>query len=135
MAKVAIVTGASQGIGLATAQAFAEKGYLVLATSRAPQVPDDVSSGGGVGGRIEHVALDVTDDEAVETFTADVLAKYGGLDVLVNNAGQGFIGSTEELTVSEIRRSMEVNFFGVVRLTKAFLPSMRAAGRGYLIAV
>jgi NAD(P)-dependent dehydrogenase (short-subunit alcohol dehydrogenase family) len=131
VAKVAIVTGASQGIGLATATAFAEHGYVVVATSRIPQEPS-----GPVGtGRIERVALDVTDDEAVTSFVGDTLDRHGHVDVLVNNAGQGFIGSTEELSVADIRRSMEVNFFGVVRMTKALLPSMRVAGRGRLIAV
>jgi NAD(P)-dependent dehydrogenase (short-subunit alcohol dehydrogenase family) len=128
---VAVVTGASQGIGLATATAFAERGYVVVATSRQPG-----DAGGPVGaGHIERVALDVTDDRAVDSFVSDALARHGRIDVLVNNAGQGFTGSTEELSVAEIRQSMEVNFFGVVRMTKALLPAMRQAGGGRLIAV
>ena len=135
MAKVAVVTGASQGIGLATAEALAGRGYVVLATSRDPKASDVPPWSGPGGGRIERLALDVADDVSVDAFVADILAKYGEVDVVVNNAGQGFVGSTEELSVADIRWSMEVNFFGVVRMTKAFLPSMRAAGHGYLIAV
>ena len=80
-------------------------------------------------------ALDVADDGSVANAFADIFDRFGGVDVLVNCAGVGCIGAVEETSLTELRHSMEVNFFGVVRTTKAVLPRMREAGRGRLIAV
>lgn len=131
--RVVIVTGASQGVGLETALAFARRGDQVVATSRdARAFPADRLDGLTT---ITRMPLDVTDQDAVDRLAAGVLEEFGHVDVLINNAGQGFTGTTEELTIEEIQRSLDVNFLGAVRMTKAFLPSMRAAGRGHLIAV
>lgn len=131
--RVVIVTGASQGVGLETALAFARRGDRVVATSRdARPLPADRLEGLDP---IVRKALDVTDQDSVDRLASEVLDAFGHVDVLVNNAGQGFTGTTEDLTIGDIQRSLDVNFLGAVRMTKAFLPSMRAAGRGHLIAV
>jgi NAD(P)-dependent dehydrogenase (short-subunit alcohol dehydrogenase family) len=131
--RIVVVTGASQGIGLETTLAFARAGDTVVATSRDARrvaAPADVGPG-----RIETASLDVTDDGSVGAFAADLLGRNGRVDVVVNNAGRGFIGSTEELSIADMQLSLEVNLLGVMRMTKAFLPAMREAGRGHLIAV
>jgi NAD(P)-dependent dehydrogenase (short-subunit alcohol dehydrogenase family) len=131
--RVVIVTGAAQGIGLETALAFARAGDQVIATSRDPRpLPPEKVDGLPA---IARMALDVTDQESVDRLVGQVLDEYGRVDVLVNNAGQGFTGTTEELSIADIQRSLDVNFLGAVRMTKALLPAMRAAGRGHLIAV
>jgi NAD(P)-dependent dehydrogenase (short-subunit alcohol dehydrogenase family) len=131
--RVVVVTGASQGIGFETALAFARAGDRVVATSRDPQpFPAEQVEGLPV---ISRMAVDVTDQGSVDRFASQVLEEFGRVDVLVNNAGQGFTGTTEELSIEDIERSLDVNFLGAVRMTKAFLPSMRAAGSGHLIAV
>jgi len=136
--RIVVVTGSSRGIGLATALAFARAGDTVVATVRDPTSADELLSAiAGTGGDapIEVVGLDVTDDDAVTAVIGDVMARHGRIDVLVNNAGAPFSATLEETPISELRRSMEVNFFGVAKTTKAVLPAMREAGRGRLIAV
>lgn len=110
----------------------------MVATVRDPTSADELLSAiAGTGGDapIEVVGLDVTDDDAVTAVIGDVMARHGRIDVLVNNAGAPFSATLEETPISELRRSMEVNFFGVAKTTKAVLPAMREAGRGRLIAV
>jgi NAD(P)-dependent dehydrogenase (short-subunit alcohol dehydrogenase family) len=134
--RVVVVTGSSSGIGLATALAFARAGDAVVATLRDPTGADELRAAVAEAEvDLEVLGLDVTDDEAVARVVGDVLARYGRVDVLVNNAGAPFTATLEELPISELHRSMDVNFFGVVRTTKAVLPAMRAAGGGHLIAV
>ena len=136
MNRVVVVTGSSSGIGLATALAFARAGDAVVATVRDPAGADDLRAAVATAElKVEVVGLDVTDDDAVAQVIGDVLARHGRVDVLVNNAGAPFTATLEELPISELHRSMEVNFFGVVRTTKAVLPAMRVAGGGRLIAV
>jgi NAD(P)-dependent dehydrogenase (short-subunit alcohol dehydrogenase family) len=131
-----LVTGSSSGIGLATAVAFARAGYNVVASMREPARAEPLLEASRAAGvEVDVVQLDVTDDESVARCLADLTQRYGRLDVLVNNAGTGFAGTLEELSPDDVRASMEVNFFGVVRLTKAVLPRMRAQGLGRVIAV
>ncbi|MCU1415620.1 MAG: short-chain dehydrogenase/reductase [Microbacteriaceae bacterium] len=131
--RVVIVTGASQGIGRATAEAFARAGDAVVATSR--QVPTDGASHSEGLGVIVTMALDVTVDSSVASLVERVEARYGRIDVLVNNAGRGFSGSTGELQLEAIQESLDINFLGAVRMTKAVLPGMRRAQHGRIIAV
>jgi NAD(P)-dependent dehydrogenase (short-subunit alcohol dehydrogenase family) len=131
-----IVTGASSGIGLATAVAFAQEGDRVVAILRPSSRPDgfeDALEAAQV--EMELLRLDVTDTAAVEAGTVAVAERYGGVDILINNAGVGYTATLEELSIDDFRQSMEVNFFAVARLTKAVLPGMRAAGHGHVIAV
>ncbi len=124
---VAIVTGASGGIGEATARALQAAGYRVFGTSRRP--PATRLAG------VEHLACDVTSDEAVQTAVGEVLAKAGRVDLLVNNAGVGLIAGAEESSLEQAKSLFDVNLFGVFRTTKAVLPIMRRQGSGRIINI
>jgi NAD(P)-dependent dehydrogenase (short-subunit alcohol dehydrogenase family) len=133
--RVVLVTGASSGIGLATSIAFARAGETVVASLRDPTRSDALlaaARAADVGVEVEQ--LDVTDDESVRSCLGRVRGRYGRLDVLVNNAGVGVAGTLEEITLDDLRQSMEVNFFGAARMTRAVLPMMRARG-GRIVAV
>jgi NAD(P)-dependent dehydrogenase (short-subunit alcohol dehydrogenase family) len=110
--RVAVVTGASSGIGAATAGRLAAAGFRVFGASR--KAPADPVSG------IEHVAIDVDDDSSVRGGVADVLRDAGRIDVLVNNAGYLCAGAVEEISVEAAKAQFETNYFGVVRMSLAF---------------
>jgi NAD(P)-dependent dehydrogenase (short-subunit alcohol dehydrogenase family) len=122
---VAIVTGASGGIGEATARALHAAGYRVFGTYRKP--PATRLPG------IEYLACDVTNDQSVETAIAQVLAKAGRIDLLVNNAGVGLVAGAEESSLEQAKSLFEVNLFGLIRLTKAVLPIMRRQRAGRIV--
>jgi NAD(P)-dependent dehydrogenase (short-subunit alcohol dehydrogenase family) len=124
---VAIVTGASGGIGEATARALQTAGYRVFGTYRRP--PATRLAG------VEYVACDVTGDEAVQTAVGQVLAKAGRVDLLVNNAGVGLIAGAEESSLEQAKSLFDVNLFGVFRMTKAVLPTMRRQGSGRIVNI
>jgi short-subunit dehydrogenase len=127
-AEVALVTGASSGIGRATAALLAERGYRVVGTSRRPGA---VAAPRGV----EMLALDVRSDDAVKACVDAVLARAGRVDVLVNNAGQALYGESEGTSIAQAGDLFETNLFGVVRMTDAVLPAMRRQGRGQIVNV
>jgi NAD(P)-dependent dehydrogenase (short-subunit alcohol dehydrogenase family) len=124
---VAIVTGASGGIGEATARALHAGGYRVFGTYRRP--PATRLAG------VEYLACDVTSDEAVQTAVDQVLAKAGRVDLLVNNAGVGLLAGAEESSVEQAKSLFDVNLFGVFRLTNAVLPTMRRQGSGRIVNI
>ena len=123
--KTAIVTGASSGIGLATALLFAKKGYKTYGLSRRKQ------------GRTDFIEIqaDVNDDESVKSAVARVLEERGQIDVLVNNAGFAMVGATEESSIAQVKAIFETNFFGVVRMTNAVLPAMRKQQSGRILHI
>lgn len=124
--KVVLVTGATSGIGKATAELLAAKGFRVFGTSRDPA--------GKAGTGFELLQLDVTSDESVAACVKAVAGRTGGrIDVLHNNAGTGIIGAAEEITPDEANRLFQINFFGVTRMTTAVLPLMRARKAGTVI--
>ena len=123
-AGVALVTGASSGIGKATAQALAQAGYRVFGTSRK-------AAAGSEG--ITMLVCDVTDEASVQKTVAEVLKLAGGIDLLVNNAGIGLLGAAEESSSAQARFIFDVNVFGVLRMTNAVLPTMRRQGRGRIV--
>jgi NAD(P)-dependent dehydrogenase (short-subunit alcohol dehydrogenase family) len=125
---VALVTGASSGIGKAAALALADAGFQVVGTSRNTS---RVTPPHGV----TFLDLDVASDESVTTVVQQVIQRFGRLDVLVNNAGTGAAGAAEESSVAQTQRIFNVNVFGVIRMTKAVLPHMRAQGRGRIINI
>ncbi|WP_233223287.1 SDR family oxidoreductase [Amycolatopsis sp. CA-128772] len=133
--RVALITGTSTGIGLATAVLAARRGFRTVATlrdtARAGRLRDAAAD---AGVELDVRPLDVTDAQSVAAAFEGVLADYGRLDVLVNNAGAGHVGTLEQEPLSALRRTMEVNFFGVAEATKAALPALRASG-GRLITV
>ena len=134
---VALVTGTSSGIGLATAVALARAGHTVAATMRNPD------GGGELRAIAENeklpihlAALDIDDDASVREAFAGVSARLGPIDVLVNNAGvPGAFGAVEEIQLSVFQDVMDTNFFGALRCIKAVLPGMRARRRGTIVNV
>ncbi|WP_248747296.1 oxidoreductase [Pseudomonas sp. MWU12-2037] len=124
--RTAIVTGASSGIGQATAEALVRAGYRVFGTSRkASASPTQVSM----------LTCDVTDDDSVNALVSTVLAQTGRIDLLVNNAGVGLLGGAEEFSISQVQALFDVNLFGVIRMTNAVLPSMREHSQGRIINI
>ncbi|MEU4246421.1 SDR family oxidoreductase [Amycolatopsis sp. NPDC026612] len=133
--RVALITGTSTGIGLATAVQAARRGFRTVATLRDTGRADRLrAAAADAGVELDVRPLDVTDAHSVGTAFEGVLADYGRLDVLVNNAGAGHIGTIEQEPLSAVRETMEVNFFGVATTTKAAMPALRASG-GRLITV
>lgn len=124
---IALVTGASSGIGLATAQALRRDGYRVFGTSRKP-MPDTADG-------ITMLICDVIDDASVQSVIDEVLGRAGRIDLLVNNAGLGLFGGAEESSVAQVQALFDVNLFGVIRVTNAVLPSMRQRGKGRIINI
>lgn len=126
---VAIVTGATAGIGLATANLLKKEGYTVYGTSRRPE--SDSQNG------IAMLACDVTsdEDESVALVIAEVLRRSGRIDLLVNNAGFGLIAGAEESSIEQAKSIFEVNVFGVMRMTNHVLPVMRQQRNGRVINI
>ncbi|MFF8271808.1 oxidoreductase [Streptomyces sp. NPDC016562] len=129
--RVWLVTGATSGFGRCIAQAALDAGDTVVAAARRPAVLDDLAA--SYPGRLVPVALDVTDADAVDATVADVVARFGRVDVLVNNAGRGLVGAVEETSDQELRDLMELHFFGPARLTRAVLPHMRERKSGAVV--
>jgi NAD(P)-dependent dehydrogenase (short-subunit alcohol dehydrogenase family) len=125
---VALVTGASSGIGKAAAIALAKAGFQVAGTSRK-------ASGLTERDGFTLLALDVADEASVAAAVEQVIERFGRIDVLVNNAGVGTTGAAEERSVAEDQAVFDINVFGVMRMTKAVLPHMRARRSGRIINV
>jgi len=125
--RVAVVTGASSGIGAAIAHELSTAGFRVFGASR--HVPADSKPG------IEHVAIDVTDDASARQGVQQIMDQAGRIDVLVNNAGYLLAGAVEEVSLAEAQAQFATNYFGVVRMTLAVLPGMRQHGSGHIITV
>jgi NAD(P)-dependent dehydrogenase (short-subunit alcohol dehydrogenase family) len=134
--QVALVTGTSSGMGLHAAVDLARRGLSVVATMRDVSRSDRLSAAADEAGvELDVRALDVTDHESARACVDGVLADHGRIDVLVNNAGRGAVGTAEQLGLDEIRDQLEVNYLGPVALTKLVLPTMRAAGSGRILTV
>ena len=132
MAKTVLITGASSGIGRATAELFAAEGWTVAATLRRPeQAPAFIDQ----NARIETFALDVTDQASIAKAVADVIAAFGAIDVLVNNAGYGLVGAFEAIDQAQVERQFATNVFGLMAATRAVLPHMRGRGTGHIVNV
>lgn len=124
--KIALVTGASSGIGQATAALLARSGYKVYGTSRRGGVASDRA--------FEMLPLDVTDDASVDAAVEHVMVREGRIDLLVNNAGFGVApAGAEESSMAQARSIFDTNFFGLIRMTRAVVPHMRLQGEGRII--
>jgi NAD(P)-dependent dehydrogenase (short-subunit alcohol dehydrogenase family) len=126
--KVALVTGASGGIGLAAGIALIRAGYRVFGTSR-HAAPNELRQG------IHMLRCDVTDDESVKQVINDVIRLAGRIDVLVNNAGRSLIGAAEESSLGQAQSLFDINLFGIIRTTSEVLPIMRKQGHGRIINI
>lgn len=125
---VALVTGAKSGLGRFTARALLDAGYRVVGTSRNTEGLDDEQN-------LSFVELDVTRDESVAAAVDTVIARFGQIDVLVNNAGMGLNGASEENSITQSQRLFDINVYGVMRMTNAVLPHMRRQGSGRIVNI
>jgi NAD(P)-dependent dehydrogenase (short-subunit alcohol dehydrogenase family) len=133
MSKVWLVTGSSRGLGRALAEAVLAGGHKLVATARNPaQLADLV---GRYGDQVRAAALDVTDARAAGDAVKMAVDAFGRLDVLVNNAGYGDIGSIEDTSDADFRAQIETNLFGVVNVTKAGIPLLREQRSGHIIQI
>lgn len=130
MKKIILITGASSGIGKATAIQLAEKGATVYASARRLDKMEDLKSLG-----IQLVSMDVTNDISMQEVVNNILQQEGRIDVLINNAGYGSFGALEDVPLSEAKYQFEVNVFGLARLTQLVLPSMRKQKSGHIINI
>ena len=128
-----LITGSSRGLGRAMASAVLEAGHYLVATAR--DAADLQGLVDRYGERVRAVSLDVTDPVAAERAIRTATDAFGGLDVLVNNAGYGNINSVEDVTLDDFRQQIETNLFGTVIMTKAAIPLMRTQRSGHLIQV
>src|SRR6266436_4505433 len=131
--KVWLITGSSRGLGRAFAQASLDAGHRVVATARNPlQLSDLISK---YGDRVRALALDVTSEAQARHAIDTAIETFGGLDVLVNNAGYGNVGPVEDTSLADFRAQIETNLFGVIIMTKAVLPYFRERRAGHIIQV
>ena len=125
--SVVLITGASSGIGKATAEYLTNKGYLVVGTSRNPTRCKDFA--------FPMIEMELTDSDSIRRAVANVVSDYGRLDILVNNAGVGISGPLEELPTEAIKNLFETNLYGPVEVIKCVLPQMRKQGIGRIVNI
>jgi NAD(P)-dependent dehydrogenase (short-subunit alcohol dehydrogenase family) len=128
--KVALITGASAGIGKATVRRLLKDGWTVYAAARRTEQMADIAAEGA-----QVLALDVTIEASMQDAVNALLKAEGRVDALVNNAGYGSYGAIEDVPLDEARRQFEVNVFGLARLSQLVLPSMRLAGSGTIVNI
>jgi NAD(P)-dependent dehydrogenase (short-subunit alcohol dehydrogenase family) len=136
--KIAVVTGSSSGIGLITSVELASNGYRVVATMRdlaRSRRLEDAAQKAGVRARLDLRRIDITETDSLSEAVSAVVRNHGRIDVLVNNAGFGSGGFSEDMSLAELRHQMETNFFGNVAMTKAVLPVMRKQRSGHIIQI
>ena len=131
MTQTIFITGASSGIGKATAHYFHDKGWNVVATLRDPAKAGDLAA----LPRVLVSRLDVTNGASVAAAVDAAHARFGGIDVLLNNAGYGAYGPLEAFDMEGIRRQFDTNVIGLLEVTKAVLPGMRAQGKGVIVNI
>ena len=136
MEKVALVTGSSSGIGLETVLSLARDGYYTFASMRNVEKAGELEHAAKKENLpIEIIELDVDKEESIISAIKKVITKNGRLDVLVNNAGYGQFGCTEDLTINDFRKQFETNFFSIVRIIQEIAPVMRKQNSGNIINI
>ncbi|MET0243639.1 MAG: oxidoreductase [Flavitalea sp.] len=128
MAKTVLVTGASSGIGKATAKYLSQNNYIVYGAARRTNKLEELSAFG-----VKPITLDVTDDKSIVECVSKINHEVGGIDILINSAGLGSYGALEDVPFEEARNQMEINLFGAARLIQLVLPGMRAKQSGKII--
>lgn len=126
--KVILITGASSGIGFDAAQTLAQQGHRVFAAARRTELMEPLKSYG-----VHVIKMDVTDEKSMKDGVETLIQAMGHIDVLINNAGYGYFGAIENVPMEEARRQLEVNVFGLARLTQLVLPYMRQQKSGRII--
>lgn len=128
--KIILITGASSGIGYDTAVRLARQGHKVYGAARRVEKIAELSQLG-----VQSVKMDITSEEEIAAAVDTVIRNEGRIDVLVNNAGYGYLGAIENVSMEEARRQLEVNLFGLARLTQLVLPHMREQHSGHIINI
>lgn len=131
--SVVLITGATSGIGKATAELFCANGYTVYGTGR--KISPDAEALNCQAGSITMLPLDVTDNTSVDKCVDEIIRREGKIDILINNAGFGIAGAVEETDVEQMHAQLETNLFGVHRMCKKVLPVMRSSGSGRIINI
>jgi len=130
MKKVALITGASSGMGKSAANILHNQGYIVYGAARRTEEMNDLKEKGmGV------VSLDLTNDESIVNAVNTIIDKEGKIDILINNAGYGSYGAVEDVSIAEAKRQFEVNLFGLARITQLILPAMRRHKSGRIVNI
>jgi NAD(P)-dependent dehydrogenase (short-subunit alcohol dehydrogenase family) len=133
MSQVWLITGTSRGLGRALAEAVLAAGHKLVATARDPSQLQDIKQ--RYAGNVLTIPLDVIDEQSAASAVKAAVDAFGRLDVLVNNAGYGDVGSIEDTSLADFRAQIETNLFGTIIVTKAALPLMREQGSGHVIQV
>lgn len=128
--KIVLLTGASSGIGYDTAEALAQQGYVVYAAARRVERIEPLVTLG-----VKPLYMDVTNEQSIISAIHTIVEAEGQIDVLINNAGYGYFGAIENVSMSEAKRQLEVNVFGLARLCQLVLPYMREQKKGRIINV
>jgi len=126
--RIALVTGASSGIGAATAEKLAQSGFTVYGAARRTERIEALPG-------VTAIGLDITNEEQIQAAVDRIISQEGRIDVLVNNAGYGQFGTVEETSIETARNQFEVNLFGLARLTQLVIPQMRAQGQGTIVNI
>ena len=129
MSKTILITGASSGIGRATAKLFTEKGWNVAATMRSPEEEKELKE----LPNLKLYTLDVTKKEHLKNIISEVEKDFSSIDVLFNNAGYGAVGAFEKSSEEQVLHQFQVNVFGVMDLTREFIPYFKKRGKGMII--
>jgi NAD(P)-dependent dehydrogenase (short-subunit alcohol dehydrogenase family) len=134
--QTVLITGGTDGLGRAAAILLAERGYRVVVTGRSTAKRAEVDAfAKSKNLALSTIEMDVRSDDSVAAAVATVLANHGAIDVLINNAGVGYMAVVEEIRLQDLKQQFETNLFGVVRVTQAVLPGMRARRRGRILMV
>ena len=128
--KIAVITGASSGIGRDTAYELIQRGFKVYGGARRLECMEEIKKAGAY-----ILPLDVTKEESMVSFINQIIDKEGRIDVLINNAGYGSCGTIEDITMEEVKHQYEVNVFGLGRMIQLVLPTMRKQGSGKIVNV
>lgn len=131
--RIWFITGISSGLGKALAQSVMETGDFVIGTFRNKTQVEEFNRQKSENSFAVH--LDITNEKEIEKTIESIISKFGRIDVLVNNAGMGFVGAIEETSIDEVREVFEVNFFGTLKLTQAVLPFMRKEKTGHIVQI
>ncbi|MDP9807307.1 NAD(P)-dependent dehydrogenase (short-subunit alcohol dehydrogenase family) [Rhizobium tibeticum] len=131
MSQVWLITGSSRGLGRALAEGVLAAGHKLVATARNPSQLEDLKQ--RFGDNVLTATLDVADERSAASAVKSAVDRFGRLDVLVNNAGYGDVGSIEDTSLADFRAQIETNLFGTIIVTKAALPVMREQGFGHII--
>lgn len=129
--KTVLITGASSGIGEATAKYFAAQGWNVVATARSPEKIQNLEQ----SDRLLLLRLDVTDEFTIQEAIAKAIERFGKIDVVVNNAGYGLLGAFEATTTEQVQRQFATNVFGIFDVTRALIPHFRKQNSGTIINI